>query len=137
MTGSRRAAARLTLGAAALATSLGACASAGSRAETAERTLIVNALVLDGTGAPAHRSSVRVVGDRIAEVGDLRPDVSDRVVDAGGLALAPGFIDTHSHHDRGLFEMRDALAAISSLGLHASAMAIIARCRIPPENWCG
>ena len=28
-------------------------------------------------------------------------------------------------------------SASSSLGLHASAMAIMTRCRIPPENWCG
>ena len=28
-------------------------------------------------------------------------------------------------------------SAISSFGLHASAIAIIARCRMPPENWCG
>ena len=28
-------------------------------------------------------------------------------------------------------------SAIRSFGLHASAIAIIARCRMPPENWCG
>ena len=28
-------------------------------------------------------------------------------------------------------------SAIRSFGSHASAMAIIARWRIPPENWCG
>ncbi len=35
------------------------------------------------------------------------------MVDASGLALAPGFIDTHSHHDRGLADMPDALAVVS------------------------
>jgi N-acyl-D-amino-acid deacylase len=34
-------------------------------------------------------------------------------VDAKGLALAPGFIDVHSHHDYGLFEMRDAAPVLS------------------------
>ena len=28
-------------------------------------------------------------------------------------------------------------SAMSSFGSHASAIAIITRCRIPPENWCG
>jgi len=46
-------------------------------------------------------------------VGDLAPRPGEAVVDARGLALAPGFIDTHSHADRGLFEHPDALAAVS------------------------
>jgi N-acyl-D-amino-acid deacylase len=78
-----------------------------------EATLIVNARVLDGSGGPARPASVRIVGDRIGDVGDLRPRAADRVIDASGLALAPGFIDTHSHHDRGLLQRRDALAVVS------------------------
>ena len=60
--------------------------------------------VVDGTGAPRRRADVAVDGGRIAGVG-LGPsdgvDVSaaDRVVDAGGLVLAPGFIDMHAHSD--------------------------------------
>lgn len=76
-------------------------------------TLITNADVIDGTGAPPRRVSVRVVGDRIAAIGDLKAAVGERVVNAAGLTLAPGFIDTHSHHDRGLAEQRDALGAVS------------------------
>jgi N-acyl-D-amino-acid deacylase len=75
--------------------------------------LIRNAMVLDGTGAAARRADVRIAADRIADVGQLSPQASDRIVDAGGLTLAPGFIDTHSHHDRGLAERPDALAAVS------------------------
>lgn len=76
-------------------------------------TLIRNASVLDGTGAPARRVDVRIAGDRISQVGQLAPQSGERVLDAGGLTLAPGFIDTHSHHDRGLADRRDALAAVS------------------------
>jgi N-acyl-D-amino-acid deacylase len=76
-------------------------------------TLIVNALLVDGTGAARRPAAVRLRGDRIAEVGDLRASANETVVDAHGLVLAPGFIDTHSHGDRGLFEHRDALAAVS------------------------
>jgi N-acyl-D-amino-acid deacylase len=79
----------------------------------AASVLIVNALVVDGTGAPGRPAAVRVRGDRIAEVGALSPARGETVVDAKGLVLAPGFIDTHSHGDRGLFEHRDALAAVS------------------------
>ena len=76
-------------------------------------TLIINASVIDGTGAPARRADVRIRDGRIEYVGNRARNAADRIVDANGLTLTPGFIDTHSHHDRKLFEMRDALGAVS------------------------
>ena len=76
-------------------------------------TVIINAQVIDGSGEPARDVSVRIVGDRIDAVGYFLPGDNDVVVDAEGLALAPGFIDAHSHHDNGLFDLPAALAVIS------------------------
>lgn len=71
--------------------------------------LIRNAELVDGTGAPARRADVRVSGDAIVAVAaGLTPEPGERVIDAGGLVLAPGFIDMHSHADRGLDETPDA-----------------------------
>jgi len=78
-----------------------------------QATLIVNAKVIDGTGAPARAAEVRIVDGRVNAIGHWTRNPNDRVIDAHGLILAPGFIDTHSHHDRGLFEHRDALGAVS------------------------
>jgi N-acyl-D-amino-acid deacylase len=75
--------------------------------------VIVNARVIDGSGGPSRDVNVRVVGDRIADVGNFEPSAEDTLVDANGLVLAPGFIDAHSHHEDGLFEMPGALAAVS------------------------
>jgi N-acyl-D-amino-acid deacylase len=80
---------------------------------TTATMLIANARIIDGSGGAARSGSVRLAGDRISEVGTLRPRPGEPVIDAEGLVLAPGFIDTHSHHDRGLFEMRGAAAAVS------------------------
>lgn len=54
--------------------------------------------LLDGSGAPAVRADVLLSGGRVAEIG---PDLAPRgtVIDCGGLTVAPGFIDTHSHSD--------------------------------------
>ncbi len=76
-------------------------------------TLIVNAIVYDGSsGNPVH-ASVRIDGDRIVAAGDLQALPGEALVDAGGLALAPGFIDTHSHHDGGLLEFRHMPGVLS------------------------
>jgi N-acyl-D-amino-acid deacylase len=76
-------------------------------------TLIRNARVVDGSGKPGTISDVRIVGDRISAVGKLTQSSSDHVIDARGLTLAPGFIDTHSHHGGTLFEKPDAIAMVS------------------------
>ena len=61
--------------------------------------LIRNGTIIDGTGAPGVRGDVAIAGDRIAAVGALEGAEAGRVIDAGGLAVAPGFIDVHSHDD--------------------------------------
>ncbi len=64
--------------------------------------LIAGATVVDGSGAPAWCGTVGVAGERIVLVS--RGDAIDvpeaaRTIDASGLALAPGFIDVHTHAD--------------------------------------
>src|SRR6266850_45136 len=68
----------------------------------ADSTVILNARVADGTGKALRKASVRIVGDRIAQIGNFKPEHKDRVVDAKGLVLAPGFIDIHNHSTDGL-----------------------------------
>ena len=79
----------------------------------ADSTLIVNARIVDGTGAPASTGALRIQGERIIAVGNLSAKPGEPVIDADGLTLAPGFIDTHSHHDEGLFEARAAMSVVS------------------------
>jgi N-acyl-D-amino-acid deacylase len=57
--------------------------------------------VFDGTGAPGRAADVAVAGGVIGEVGpNLR---GDRELDASGCAVAPGFIDIHTHYDAQVF----------------------------------
>lgn len=81
--------------------------------EPAPTLRIVNARLIDGTGAPARPGSLRIAGDRIAAVGDLEPLPGEEVFDAKGLVLAPGFIDTHSHAVSDLTRLPEALGAVS------------------------
>jgi len=62
--------------------------------------LLKNARIYDGTGSAAFTGDVLVEDDRILQVGNELPaDGADQVTDLGGLSLAPGFIDAHSHND--------------------------------------
>ena len=63
---------------------------------------------MDGTGNPWFHGDVGIRGDRIVAVGDLSDARADRVIDATGLVVAPGFIDLHTHSDGPL--LRDGTA---------------------------
>ena len=60
--------------------------------------LIRHGLVYDGTGTKPVAADIGLVGDKIVFVGTDSDGVSaDTIVEANGLAIAPGFIDAHSH----------------------------------------
>jgi len=63
-------------------------------------TILRDGTILDGGGGPRFRGDVAISGDRIAAVGDLGAWSADREVIATGRAIAPGFIDAHTHDDR-------------------------------------
>lgn len=58
---------------------------------------IVNARLIDGSGAPARPGEAAVSGGRIARLDTRVSGEARRVIDARGGALAPGFIDLHTH----------------------------------------
>lgn len=63
------------------------------------KKLIKGGMVVDGSGRKAFAADVLVEGDRIARIGDIPAAEDMEVIDAAGLVVAPGFIDTHSHSD--------------------------------------
>ncbi|NJN96043.1 MAG: D-aminoacylase [Anaerolineales bacterium] len=61
--------------------------------------LITGARLIDGTGTPWYWADVAVQGDRIVAVGALSGTAAQRVINAGGRIVCPGFIDMHTHSD--------------------------------------
>lgn len=73
---------------------------------------IRNGLVHDGSGRAPFRADVAIADGRIAEIG-LRLGKAERDIDAAGLAVAPGFIDIHSHSDYTLLVDPRAVSSVS------------------------
>jgi len=71
-----------------------ASAAPGSAAPPADFDLVLrNGTVYDGSGAAPVTADVGIRGDRIAAVGDLHAASAAQTIDAGGLAVAPGFVN--------------------------------------------
>ena len=91
-------------GAIALAAALAVACGRPAPPPSSIDVLVVNARIVDGTGAPAHDGGVAVAGGRVLEVLDpagatAAAPRARRVIDARGRVIAPGFIDLHSHSD--------------------------------------
>ncbi|MBT2548916.1 amidohydrolase family protein [Arthrobacter sp. ISL-65] len=82
------------------------------------KTLISNAVLVDGTGEPRRSADVLLDGPVIAVVADAgtltaAETGADRTIDAAGLVLSPGFIDMHAHSDLQLLVNKDHYAKLS------------------------
>ncbi len=80
---------------------------------TNRTTLITNVQIADGSGGELYAGAVRIQNDKILEIGKLKPKKRETILDGGGKVLAPGFMDTHSHHDRRMFDKRDMPEVVS------------------------
>ncbi|WCK52356.1 D-aminoacylase [Aneurinibacillus sp. Ricciae_BoGa-3] len=65
--------------------------------------ILRNCRVYDGTGNTWYAADIAVSGDRIARVGNVSGFSANEEIDVQGLAVAPGFIDIHTHSDNASF----------------------------------
>lgn len=81
------------------------------------RTIIAGVTVYDGSGAPGYLADVTILDDRIASIdppSTIQSDgLCDDVIDGRGLALAPGFIDAHTHDDLAVITAPEMLPKIT------------------------
>ena len=88
-----------------------------AKSDLADVVAITGGTLINGSGrAPLNDAVVIIKGDSIAAVGrrgQMKIPDGARVIDARGLVVAPGFIDTHNHSDRGFAEDPSAATQVS------------------------
>jgi N-acyl-D-amino-acid deacylase len=75
-------------------------------------TIIKNGFVVNGTGNPWFKADVGISQGKIAQVGKLGDIKAQRIIDAKGLVVSPGFIDMHAHSELVYFGFPKAEAKI-------------------------
>ncbi len=73
---------------------------------------IINGSIIDGTGSKAYQGDIGIKDGKITAIGNLEKEEADKVIDAAGLAVAPGFIDLHTHSDMSIIYDRYARSRI-------------------------
>ena len=76
-------------------------------------TIIKSVEIYDGTGAKPYTADIAIRQDRVEQIGQLGEAAADRVIDGQGLAIAPGFIDVHTHDDTNVIRFPECLPKIS------------------------
>jgi N-acyl-D-amino-acid deacylase len=87
-------------------------------------TVIKDGMVIDGTRLPRFRGDIGIKDGKVARIGRLKSHEGTKVIDAGGLIVAPGFVDLHTHYDAQLFW--DPYCSISSW--HGVTSIVIGNC---------
>jgi len=74
--------------------------------------IIRDGFVIDGTGTPGYSSDIGILDGKIKAIGKINGNAKSEV-NIKGKIISPGFIDTHSHHDEGMFVNTDMSGALT------------------------
>ena len=87
-------------------------------------TVIKGGTVVDGTRVPRYAGDIGIKDGLIAAIGRIKDSEAERVIDAKGCIVAPGFVDLHTHYDAQLFW--DPYCTLS--GWHGVTSVVIGNC---------
>lgn len=96
--------------------------------------VIRGGMIVDGLGTPGYRADLAIVGERIETIGDLGGVAARATIDATGMAVAPGFVDLHTHSDGWLLRT-DNFAAKTTQGFTTEVLMADGISYAPVRDW--
>ena len=74
--------------------------------------LILNGSIIDGSGKSSYHGDIGIKDGLIIEIGDLSDKTGQSIINAKDLIVSPGFIDSHTHAIRGIFDVPTAESSL-------------------------
>jgi len=93
--------------------------------------VLKNGKVVDGTGNPWYMADIGIQGEKIAKIGVISPDEAASGIDAKGLVISPGFIDSHSHADF-VLPLKDHMEIVGSYLEQGITTLVVGNCGFSP-----
>ncbi|MBR5536309.1 MAG: amidohydrolase family protein [Clostridia bacterium] len=93
--------------------------------------LIKNGQIVDGSGSTAFYGDIAVKDGKIAHIAPCIDEEAVEIIDAAGMQVSPGFIDTHSHSDSSVFTGSDSYNYLEQ----GVTMQIAGQCGSSPEPY--
>lgn len=99
--------------------------------------IIKNGTIIDGSGSPSFCGDIAIKNGKISRIAESIDEFAEKIIDAKGLTVTPGFIDSHSHSDDAILEYPEMIEKVEQ----GITTAIGGQCgdsaaprRIIPEN---
>lgn len=93
--------------------------------------VLKNGKVVDGTGNPWYMADIGIQGEKIARIGVIPVDKATSVIDAEGLVVSPGFIDSHSHADF-VLPLKEHMEIVGSYLEQGITTLVVGNCGLSP-----
>lgn len=93
--------------------------------------IIKNGRIVDGTGNASYYGDVGIFNGKIAGIGNLSRTTAEKIINADGLAVAPGFVDIHSHADF-IIPLPDHAGILEPLLLQGITTLVTGNCGLSP-----
>ena len=93
--------------------------------------VLKNGKIVDGTGNPWYMADIGIQGEKIARIGVIPVDEAASVIDAKGLVISPGFIDSHSHADF-VLPLKDHMEVLGCFLKQGITTLVVGNCGFSP-----
>ena len=93
--------------------------------------VLKNGKIVDGTGNPWYIGDVGIQGDKIGKIGVIPLEEAASVIDARGLVVSPGFIDSHSHADF-VLPLKNHMEVLGSYLKQGITTLVVGNCGLSP-----
>ena len=93
--------------------------------------VLKNGKIVDGSGNPWYCADIGILDGKIAKIGAVSVDLATTVIEAKGLVVSPGFMDSHSHADF-VLPLKNHMDILGSFLRQGITTLVVGNCGLSP-----